>query len=343
MKKLLLIGSNTIHTYNYLELIDGFFDDVLLVTDELREGYSLEHVCVDFSLNLNNLWKTTTKIKQIVKQFKPSIIHVHQANSYAFYTLLAVRRLKIPTILTAWGSDILVTPKVNLLLNRMVKFSLKNANYFTSDSKFMAFEMKKLAPEIKDVLIANFGIGVEIKDLEKENIIFSNRLHKKLYRINKIIEAFHRFCNENNENWHLVIAAIGEETEKLKTLVDKLNLSEKVTFVGWISKEENAKWYAKAKYWVSIPESDATSISLLEAMACSCVPIVSNLPANKEWIEHKRNGWIVEYVNSSFFTEATQHDFQSAIEFNKQLICEHGTKEANRAKFISLYTTILHD
>ena len=341
MKKLLLIGSNTIHTYTFIELIEDYFDEIFLITDELRQGYSYQHECLDFRLNPLNLWKTPFRIKKIIHIFNPSVIHIHQANSYSFYSLLACRKFKIPTILTAWGSDILVIPKMNYFLKKMVIFSLKNANFFTSDSSFMAEEMRKLVPSIKNITLANFGISIEIQSSEKENIIFSNRLHKKLYNIDKIIEAFYIFSLKDKQNWRLVIAGNGEETDNLKKNVHLLNIDNKVSFVGWIQKEENANWYSKAKYWISIPESDATSISLLEAMASSCIPIVSNLPANKEWIEHKINGWICEKNAPNFLEKAIEYDFINAISINKKMIKEKGTKEANKRIFYALYDNIL--
>ena len=220
----------------------------------------------------------------------------------------------------------------------MVQYNLKNADAFTSDSKFMAEEMRRLSPEKKlDILIANFGIGIEPVNAEKENIIYSNRLHKKLYRIDKVIHAFSKFPEQ--QNWRLVIAATGEETESLKSLAKLLNV--KAEFVGWVDKKVNAQWYSKAKIFVSVPESDATAISLLEAMACGCLPVVSGLPANREWINDKENGYVVENINSDFFSEAVKTDVAKASVLNKKIIEEHGTKEANKKKFFSLYDKLL--
>ena len=116
-----------------------------------------------------------------------------------------------------------------------------------------------------------------------------------------------------------------------------------VDFVGWIQKEENEQWYSKAKIWVSIPESDATSISLLEAMACGCIPVVSDLPANREWIQSGVNGIVVEDLQSDFISKALKLNYKEAIEINKQRIEKDGTKEANRTKFLQLYQTIVKE
>lgn len=342
MRKLLLVSSNTIHTYKYLQLVEDYFDDILLITDEKSVVYNYPTIELSFNLKVKNLFSTVKQIKKQIADFQPTVIHIHQANSYAFYALLASRKTKIPTILTAWGSDILVIPKSNFLLKKMVQFNLKTADFLTSDSTFMAGEMKKLAPSINEILIANFGIDVTPINCPKENIVYSNRLHKKLYRVDKIIEAFARF-KQNNErkDWRLVVAATGAETEALKQKAALLGLTDDVEFVGWIQKEDNEQWYSKAKIWVSIPESDATSISLLEAMACGSIPVVSDLPANREWIQSGVNGIVVEDLESDFISDALLLNQAEAIELNKQRIDQDGTKEANREKFLQLYQTII--
>lgn len=341
MKKLLLIGSNTIHTYNYYELVKDHFDAIEIITNEIRDGYDLNVHVVDFQLKPFNLIQTPKKINQIISDFNPTVVHIHQANSVAFLSFLAMRKRSIPTVLTAWGSDILVLPNQSLLLNRMVKYNLSRADALTSDSKFMATEMKRLKPQSASILIANFGIGFNPPvGVAKEKIIYSNRLHKSLYRIDAILDAFRVFkLNQLNQDWKLVIAAVGEETDYLKAKVQQENING-VEFVGWVDAQANADWYNRATYWVSIPESDATSISLLEAMACGCIPILSDLPANREWINNLKTGYIVEDTTEDFFSKALNYKYDNAASINRNLIEKEGTKQVNRAKFIDLYNQL---
>jgi glycosyltransferase involved in cell wall biosynthesis len=52
-----------------------------------------------------------------------------------------------------------------------------------------------------------------------------------------------------------------KKTDNLKTMVDSLGLNDYVEFVGWVNKEKNAEYYAKAKIFVSIPELEAHELS----------------------------------------------------------------------------------
>ncbi len=343
--KLLTVGSNVIHLKNYHNLISDNDYEIMFITDRLNEKFSYDNLkLVPFSIkNPLQIKKSINQIKQIVMNFRPDIIHIHQAGTNAYLTLKASKTFNIPKIVTAWGSDILVNPHKGRLYKKMTKYILKNSDYFTSDSLFMASKMQELAsPRELDITIANFGINIEKSDLPKENIIYSNRLHKKLYRLDKMIKAYHKFItNRKHEKWKLVIAGEGEETDNLKKLVSELSLTDKVDFVGWIKNEENSNYYNRSKIFISIPESDATAISLLEAMSADCIPVLSNLPANTEWVIDGLNGIIADNLKENFIERALDLDIKKVKEINSYIIDKKATKDANRRKFIDLYNKAL--
>jgi glycosyltransferase involved in cell wall biosynthesis len=342
MRKLLLIGSNTIHTYNYLKLVEDYFDEVLLITNEKSNQFDYPTFELSFNFKLKNLFTTVKTLRKQVRLFQPSIIHVHQVNSFAFYPALAFGKRK-NMVITAWGSDILILPHKNFIWKAIIKYSLSKFSFFTADSVHLANEMKKLMKNDEDVLIANFGIELHESNEQKKNIFYSNRLHKPLYRIDKIIEAFYRFNIQfPDKDYKLVIGASGIETENLINLVKHLDLGKKVEFIGWVDPETNRMWYGRSRFYVSIPESDATSISLLEAMAYGCVPILSDLPSNKEWIVHEKNGIIVQNLDEEYLSKVLRINLEEAVRENKEIINRDGTKQANREKFLNLYDTILN-
>ena len=347
MKKLLLIGSNTIHFWRYLKMIRNDFDVVTVITTSQPKGITFDQVdlsIMNFSfLNPISFSKTIKKIKKIIRTFCPDIIHVHQANTVALATLIASRGFKIPVILTAWGSDVLVVPNKGFFYREMVKYNLNHATILSSDSLYMENKMRELVPDrCLDIRIANFGIGIiPNPSIPKENIVYSNRSHKKLYRIETIIIQFKNFINSRKEPWRLLIAGIGPQTEKLKLLAKSLGIEDQIDFVGWLDAEKNALYYNKAMIYVSIPESDATSISLLEAMACGCISVVSNIPANLEWIVNDLNGIVADDLSSSFIERALQLDMQLVKQMNNFLIEKKGTVEVNHEKFLSIYNDVL--
>ena len=112
--------------------------------------------------------------------------------------------------------------------------------------------------------------------------------------------------------------------------------------VGWLNEEENRLHYAESSIYVSIPASDGTSVSLLEAMSANCIPVVSDLPANKEWISDNTNGIIFQEEGENPFKRALFLNQEIAFSTNQQLINQKATRNASIAQFLSIYQTLVN-
>lgn len=343
--RILLVGPASVHLQNFLAVLDDITDHICIIASAAGkiETEIPVHV-VDFSLrNPLNLITTPARIRKIYRSFKPDVVHVHQLNSVTFYTLLALSRYDVPIVATAWGSDVLVNPNNNWLLRKILGYNLGRATAFTSDAVFMADRMREIfSRQDLDITIANFGVSDPVYHVAKERIIYSNRLHEPLYRVDRIIRAFEKFQRTPYGcDWRLVIAATGAETPKLKKLAAELGLGNSVIFVGWLQMDENMKWYARSKVWVSIPESDATAISLLEAMYHGCLPVVVDLPVTHEWINDGENGIIVGDIDAPFLNAISDFDFTAVPEINRSIIEREATYWVAVKRFSKLYKRLM--
>lgn len=346
MKKLLLLGPDSIHVQNYLALIEGYFDEVWVISHGENYTYT-NHTILDYSVrNPLTVAKNTRLIRDIIDSFQPDVIHLHNLGTGAYHLWKSLKKYQcaIPTVATAWGSDVLVSPQRSFVFRRIIRHVLADFDMFTADAHYMLYEMNRMAGRQLPAVIANFGVDqrTQASASEKENIIYSNRLHNPLYRIDTIIDLFVDFMNQSTDkSWRLVIAATGTETEQLKRKVADSPYADSVLFTGWISADENVSWYHRAKVYVSIPASDGTSISLLEAMWHGCVPVVSNVPANLEWITPDLNGIVWTNDHQNPVQAALNLPYTDVTRINQQIVAIHGGKEVNRAKFISIYDHLL--
>lgn len=340
-KKLLLIGSSKGkgHLLNYKALIEPYFDQILVVSGHQVEDQ--EVLTLDFGLkNPIRFIQTLRALRKLIFKFQPDIIHVHQANSYGLISTLANRGRK-PLVLTTWGSDVLMLPQKNSFYKWMVRYALKHANALTADANFMSEAIHALVPQ-KEVQIANFGVEIQklTVPVQKEKLIYSNRMHEPLYRIAVVIEQSAAFLKAHPD-WKLRIAASGSQTAALQTFAEKTLPENSYEFVGFQGPADNLMNYAKAQIYVSIPESDGTAISLLEAMAYGCVPVVSDLPANHEWIKAKKNGLVFSGDLSADFESALLLNAEKVASLNADIIEQQATKAVNQAKFFKLYDQLL--
>jgi glycosyltransferase involved in cell wall biosynthesis len=100
-----------------------------------------------------------------------------------------------------------------------------------------------------------------------------------------------------------IIGGGGEQRDYLKNLANSLGVSSAIRFVGWIPHDELPKYLASSDVYVSTSLSDSTSLSLQEAMACELPPVVTDLPANREWVLDGENGFIVHINDKQILAE----------------------------------------
>ncbi len=275
--------------YNYFELslitLNGYDEQLLLYMDKEQIYVLNERVNIEGG-NFKLLLKYF-KIKKIVDRLQPKYVNAHYISSYGVLASLA-KSSSFKLILSAWGTDILVTPFENIIKRKLAVFALSRADLVTSDSYFMSDKIKELVAT-SNVLTFPFGldrVDLNSKYQKDKNLIFSNRALSENYNIDNVLEWFRTL----DGNMKLIIANDGDMREELEEYVKRNNLSNRVEFVGFLSQNEQEEIYKKATYYISIPSSDSTAVSLLEAMSFGCVPIVSNLPANREWVLDGCNG-----------------------------------------------------
>jgi glycosyltransferase involved in cell wall biosynthesis len=343
--RLLIIGPKNRHIENFVDRVIENTEALEVISEgPMNLPSEVKTYFTNFSfVRLANYWSTINLIKKRIKTFDPQILHVHQMNSVAFFVILANLFTNKPMVFTAWGSDILLMPERNRFFLWLARWILKKGTAFTSDSSFMAEKMRSLLPEKNlDIVICNFGVPETDLKLEKENIIYSNRMHNNLYRIPKVVEAFAKFKKtEFGKDWKLIIAGRGEQTEELNRLIGIHQLEKDVEMLGFIDNEANFNNYAKSKVFVSIPESDATAMSLLEAMYHGCFPVLCDLPANREWVKEGQSGEIVKDIDSDFFSCLEIYDFKSVEEGNRKKIIEEGTISVSEKRFKELHLKII--
>jgi L-malate glycosyltransferase len=83
----------------------------------------------------------------------------------------------------------------------------------------------------------------------------------------------------------------GSETRPYDTSPDEIR-PYPVLFPGQVSYADLPRFYRSADVYLAATHSDGTSISLLEAMACGCPVLVSDIPGNREWVTPGENGWL---------------------------------------------------
>lgn len=102
-----------------------------------------------------------------------------------------------------------------------------------------------------------------------------------------VLLAFEQLLRANKEaRLHMIF-----QTEELlpdirKKIVASRYLSYAVILHGYMAYDQLPVWYSAADFYISASHLEGGCTAVLEAMACGCVPIVSNIPASLKMIDN---------------------------------------------------------
>jgi len=262
---------------------------------------------------LLNLPFNVRKVKKLIKEIKPDIINAHYVTSYG--TLASLLDFH-PLVITAWGSDILITPKKFLPSKWSVKYALSKADLITCDAQHLKAAMIKLGIPASKIQIINFGVDIfkfspgsknenlkEKLGIGNSKIVISLRNLDPIYSVDTLIRAVPLVLKEVGEVKFIIIGK-GPQENQLKLLTKELGVQEKVKFLGWVPNDQLPEYLRLADIYVSTSLSDGgIAASTAEAMACGLPVVITETGENRKWIEDGENGFIIPVKNPHILAE----------------------------------------
>ena len=228
-------------------------------------------------------------------------LHAHYLTSHGTLAWLAQRvfRLRARLAVSAWGSDILVTPQRSRAYRWLTRRVLRACDLATSDSAHMAQRMRALGAG--EVLTFPFGLeALPAPPAGKQAWLFyANRGLEPIYRPDRVLALFARIAQAEPAaqlalaNDGTLAAGLPAKARALGLHSGRLADGAQVEFTGRLDAAAQDDWYRRAQWYVSLPASDSIAVSVLEAMAHGCIPLLSDLPANRELVRDGENGAIV--------------------------------------------------
>jgi glycosyltransferase involved in cell wall biosynthesis len=244
------------------------------------------------------------ELKKLLKQNKYDLIHVHYAAPSCLIIKWLKRKLNIPIILTEhhYGTGGVTNPKENpKIVNIIIKNIYKEVTkvYVTGNTqlKFVRDltgrkDIKKisLGTDLKDFNPNKYNKDIKSKYKNKRIILNVSRLDKRK-NISDFIKSAKIVLSKFPETYFLIIGK-GKEKEKLKKLIENLNLEKNVLLLGYVPDKELLEYYATADIFALTSKYEGFGIVYCEALA-SGTPVVSyDMTASREILEDSGAGII---------------------------------------------------
>jgi len=268
-------------------------------------------------------------LRALMRRLQPEVVHAQYVTSYGF---LAAAAGMHPLVVTAWGTDVLISPKESLVLRTLARFAVRRADAVTTVAQHMNPAVAALGVPLDTVSAVPFGVDTvqfvppTTPRTDRGPLrLICTRNFGPIYDVGTLIEALATLRQRGLE---LRVDMVGEgplRTE-LQARVAELALSANVTFHGHVDHARLAGLLAQADLFVTPALSDGNNVSLNEAMACGAFPVATDIPANAQWIDHGVNGLLYPPGDQQRLADAVEQASREqglrrkAAEINRRIV-----------------------
>jgi len=239
-------------------------------------------------------------LREAVSNFRPDVVHAGPIQSGAF---LAAASGVGPLISMSWGSDVL--RDADHLQGRIrARWAFARSQLLLCDCQ--AVRRRAIQLGMPEQRIVVFPWGADLRhfrpqparaasaaDRRQRVVLVSARSLEPIYGPEILLEGFLKAWRAFPA-LKLTVLGDGSLRPELQARVQSARAESAVRFEGAVEEQRLARFFEASDLYISASRSDGSSVTLLQAMACGLPPIVSDIPANREWVTPGENGWLFE-------------------------------------------------
>lgn len=192
---------------------------------------------------------------------------------------------------------------------KTIASNLKNkTRYFTTISESVKEDIHLKQNVNKDLLkVINNGINLKQYKFLKDKSI-NNRKIIKFLSIARItphksfetaVLALRKLPKDINYRYTIIGRVEDNEYfDNLKKLISESSLDNKIEFKGFISEKDKIKYLQESDIYIATSTAEGFGLTLLEAMACKCIVLATNIKGHKDVIKDKINGYLYKPKSS---------------------------------------------
>ncbi len=288
-----------------------------------------------------------------LREFQPDVVNAHFLPNYGW---LAAQSGARPLVLTTLGSDVLLVPHRTPLHRWRTRWVLQRCDAVTADARMLARAVSEFGYPSEDILTVPLGIDLDAFDraaLEHVRanhaplIVLSTRRLEPLYDVQTLFRAAMRLPAHMRDEMQMRIGGTGSEARSLHAAARGTTIVPETQFLGWLEPAALKAELCRAHLYVSTSHSDSTSVSLLEAMAAGCFPVVTDIEGNREWIRDGDNGLLFPPGDEAALARCLERAANDpemrrrAAALNRAIIVERATWSRNMERIERLFESLV--
>lgn len=233
-------------------------------------------------------------LRRVIAKVKPDMIHAGPIQTCAFLAVLTGYR---PILTMSWGFDLMQDADRNAWWRWVTRYTLRRSTFFTSDAQVTRDRAVKYGMNPERTIVFPWGVDLghyrPRKSVSRRRpfMIFCNRSWEPRYGVDVLARAFAK-VTQKRKDVSLLLLNSGSQAQAIRQVLINGGAQDRVQYGGQVPQKDLPRWYNMADLYVSPSHVDGSSVSLMEALACGLPCLVSDIPANREWVREEVNGWL---------------------------------------------------
>jgi glycosyltransferase involved in cell wall biosynthesis len=289
-------------------------------------------------------------VRRLVRRIAPDLLHAHYLTSNG---MVAAATGFHPLVVSARGSDVHDSMR-SPWRRALVRMVMNRADLVNPVSRELAAKVASLGvPAGKTLCLtqgidtARFVVPRRSRAPGRVTMICTRKLHRP-YQPATIVEAL-ALIAARGLDFHFTFAATGRDQAMVRRMVAERRLGARVGFLGGYLPEQLPGLLAEQDIYVSASLWDGTSPALLEAMAAGAYPVVTDCPANREWLQGDGDGLLfapddIAGLAACLLTAATRSGlWEAAAVRNRRIVIERADRETNMRIMAANYDRLVEE
>ena len=250
------------------------------------------------------------RIRRAVERTKPDVVHGLRIPHEAMAAMVACPPT-VPLAVSIWGNDLTHEAPASRMGGRAARRVLARTELLFADclrdiDLALTWGLRPTTP----TAVLPGGGGIDLARVAEEHrklasqpsdlvgpghrVVVNARGGRPYVRNEFLLEALSLLATELDPRVRIVFVDSAHDGALCRA-IEHHRLSNKIVVTGRRSPCEVLSLFCRAEVSVSITDQDGTPNSLLEAMAAGAIPVCSDLPSIREWIEPGRNGFLAAF------------------------------------------------
>lgn len=277
--------------------------------------------------------RAARRLQRVIAEIEPDLVH---AMRIPYEGILAAQALdgnrSVALLISVWGNDFTLHAPSNPWLGAATRKALQRADALHADVQrdvrlahtwgFSAEKPAIMLPGAGGIQLEAFYPPQSYASLQ----VINPRGWRAYVRNDTFFQAIPLVLQRQPGTRFVCPAMAGEALAE--QWVEKLGVGAAVDLLPLQSRLQMAKLFRASQVAVSVTTHDGTPNTLLEAMACGCLPVAGDIESLREWITPGENGLLVDPGDPQALAEAITRALGDAelraraLQTNTRLVAE---------------------